>query len=787
MLLLAVAIASCGGSDAPAPPDESGGSACAGRCIEIGPGDNDQETLQLALIDARPGDVITLRAGTYHLTGQLSLDVDDVTLRGEGMDKTILSFRQQTTGAEGLLVTANGFTIEDLGLEDAPGDILKILGCDGLVIRRVRAEWTGGPATSNGSYGFYPIECRNVLIEGSVVRGASDAGIYVGQCDNIIVRGNTAEYNVAGIEIENSTDADVFDNLATHNTGGILVFNLPGLPFTDGRRTRVYGNRVITNNTENFAPPGTTVSAVPKGTGLMILANDDVEVTDNTFRDNGTTHVLLISYKTAQLIGGFRTNDREYDHYSEGLWIHGNRFEGGGQDPEPSTAEIVGDLVGGGPLPNIIFDGYVNERKYVDGALPARLRTCIQEAAVTFINIDVPHGASFASLDVGPFNCAQPALSAVVVPGADEPPPPRPTPNAAPATPRPPIGSSETRCRIPAGTGVNFDPADNPCDLLSSYRFFVGDEAEQQPNDGVIPYDLNTQLFSDYTVKHRFIWVPPERHATYDATESFDFPVGTVVIKSFAYPVDLRDPSLGADLIETRLLVRRAHGWVGLPYVWNDARTDARLRVLGAPLTVSGVQTDGEVGTFPYNVPNANQCKGCHDEHGGIMGLLGVKARNLNKDYPYAEGTENQLAYWTRKGLLGGAPAPVEAPRAAVFDDPQSGSLEQRARTYLDVNCGNCHNASGPARTTGLYLTVHETDPTHLGICKSPVAAGRGTGGRMFGIAPGQPAQSILVFRMGSTEPGIAMPELGRRRVHAEGVGVISEWIASLEGDCEEP
>jgi len=400
-------------TDTPAPT----ATPTPGRIVQLAPGANDQDTILLALIDARPGDVIELAAGTYNLTGQLSLDVDDVTLRGQGMEETILSFAGQTSGAEGLLVNADRFVIEDLAIEDSPGDLLKVLGCEDLIIRRVRGEWTNGPDANNGAYGFYPIECRNVLIEDSIVRGASDAGIYVGQCHGVVVRGNTAEFNVAGIEIENTTDADVYDNLATNNTGGLLVFNLPGLPFVDGRRTRVYENRIYANNTPNFAPPGTTVSAVPAGTGVMILANDEIEIFANDFRDNGTTHILAISFNTAALVGGFRTTDPNYDKYSESLFILDNDFSGGGTAPDPAIAELIGGIVGGTPFPDILFDGDVDNRKFVDGMLPEALRLCIQAPAATFYDIDLRNGGGGASNDKTPFACTHPRLPAVSLGG----------------------------------------------------------------------------------------------------------------------------------------------------------------------------------------------------------------------------------------------------------------------------------------------------------------------------------------------------------------------------------
>jgi len=761
------------------------------RRVELEPSDNDQDMILGALIDAQPGDEIFLKAGTYHLTGQLSLDVDDVTLRGEGMDKTILSFANQTTGAEGLLVTADRFVIEDIALEDSPGDLMKIIGAKGLTIRRVRTEWTNGASTENGSYGLYPVDCHSVLIEDSIVRGASDAGFYIGQSHGIIMRRNLAELNVAGYEVENCTDADVYDNIATKNTGGILVFNLPGLLFIDGRRTRVYSNQMFENNTPNFAPSGTTVAAVPKGTGLMILANDEVEVFDNDFRDNDTTNILLISFRTAQLVGDFNNTDPNYDEFSESIYIHDNRYIGGGADPEDAVAELLMNKLGPLPFPQILFDGFVDRAKLEGGVLPGPLRICIQDPTATFSNLQLNMVIQPGNPDPEPFNCSHPALPVVRIPGLEV--PEEPTPTATPTmpevTPTPTATAiQEARCRVPPGTGVNVDPTDTSCQFLSSYRFFTGNMAEQIPNQGVVPYDLNTALFSDYTAKDRFVFVPPGKQATYNATESFDFPVGSVLIKSFTYPADLRDPAAGGDLLETRLLVRQPSGWVGLPYVWNAQKTDAVLRSVGATLQVSGIGTDGNFGQYSYKVPNSNQCKECHREHHEVMGLLGPKARHLNKDYPYADGAENQLTHWADLGILAGAPAdPSAAERAAVFDDPSTGNTEQRARAYLDINCAHCHNQTGAARTTGLYLTYDETDPGRLGVCKSPTAAGQGTGNLPYVVNPGHASESILSFRMRSTEPQIAMPELGRTRVHNEALDLIDDWINALEGSCAIP
>lgn len=325
-----------------------------------------------------------------------------------------------------------------------------------------------------------------------------------------------------------------------------------------------------------------------------------------------------------------------------------------------------------------------------------------------------------------------------------------------------------------------------PPERLSQYGLFQGDGASQEPAPGVIPYDLNSALFSDYAVKYRFVKLPAGTHATYSDREAFDFPIGTVIAKTFAYPKDARDPSKGRRLIETRILKHEPDGWVGLPYIWNEAQTEATLEVAGGTIDVRWIHTDGGVRTNNYIIPNSNQCKGCHKAGENVV-PIGPKARHLNRDFAYAGGTENQLAHWTREGALVGAPAPTAAPRLPAWDDPGSGSVEARARAWLEINCAHCHNPEGPARNSGLDLLASQTNPTAYGINKPPVAAGRGSGGREFDIVPGKPERSILVYRIDSTDAGVMMPELGKRLVHEEGLALVREWIASMAGPPRPP
>jgi parallel beta-helix repeat protein len=326
----------------------------AGKVTEIQPGANVQDEVQAALIKAKPGDTIQFAQGTFVFTKSLSLAVEKVTVRGRGMDKTILSFKRQDAGKEGLLVTRGHFLVEDLTVEDTKGDAIKVNDAEHVTFRRVRTQWTGDPKESNGAYGIYPVQCKNVLIEECVAIGASDAGIYVGQSQNIIVRKCRAERNVAGIEIENSIDADVYGNVATNNAGGLLVFDLPGLQVKNGKRVRVYQNQVFGNNHDNFAPKGNLVASVSPGTGVMVMATDQVEVFQNTIKDNQTYNLAIVSF----LITGkpIEDKDKDYDPIPESIYVHDNAFAGGGTNPKGERGEVLAALLGK-PVPDIIYDG----------------------------------------------------------------------------------------------------------------------------------------------------------------------------------------------------------------------------------------------------------------------------------------------------------------------------------------------------------------------------------------------------------------------------------------------
>ena len=320
----------------------------------IQPSENSYQEIQEALILAEPGDVVRLTSGTFYLKDSLSLDVSGVQVEGEGMNQTILDFSDQQSGAQGLSVTSDNVTLQDFSIQNAKGDAIKVKGVTNIKFLRVKTEWTNGPSSENGAYGLYPVESTNVLIDGCVAIGASDAGIYVGQSKNIIVRNSRAEYNVAGIEIENSYYADVFNNLATNNTGGILIFDLPGLPQQGGHHVRVFNNRSVGNNTDNFAPEGNIVGEVPRGTGIIIQANADVEVFDNEIGDNDTVNIAVVTY-------GNETDEQTYTPHPKSIQIHRNEFGPTGYNPDTSKGELAQILfdLSGGNMPDIFWDGLV--------------------------------------------------------------------------------------------------------------------------------------------------------------------------------------------------------------------------------------------------------------------------------------------------------------------------------------------------------------------------------------------------------------------------------------------
>ena len=367
-----------------------------------------QKKIQTDLIMADDGAIIDLPAGTFALMSSLSLqDKKNITIRGAGADKTVLSFKNQSEGAEGLRVTnGQNIVIENLTIQDTKGDCIKTMNVNGITFRNVKVEWTGEPQETNGSYGLYPVQCQNVTIESCTAVGASDAGIYVGQSKQIVVRNSVAYHNVAGIEIENSIGADVYDNHAYENTGGILVFDLPDLVQKKGGNVRVYNNLIENNNLDNFAPKGNIVARVPAGTGITILATNNVEIFNNQIINNKSMGTSIISYFVTEE----PIKDSLYYPYPSQISIHDNTYS------RPAVHPTYKGRMGmmfrfklhfGKNVPDIIWDGIVDEK-----APKSQSPICLKNNKnAQFANIDAGNNFKTISRDINKVTCELPPLA----------------------------------------------------------------------------------------------------------------------------------------------------------------------------------------------------------------------------------------------------------------------------------------------------------------------------------------------------------------------------------------
>ena len=350
----------------------------------IKPGPLSYEEIQTALIFAKPGDIIDLDEGIFYFEDGLSLNVNDVTIQGKGMNKTILSFKNQKSGAEGLMITSNKVVLKDFAIEDTIGDAIVVKGAEGISFIRIRTEWTNGPKETNGAYGLYPVQSKDVLIKECIAIGASDAGIYVGQSERIKVLDSIAKFNVAGIEIENSYYAEVIGNHAEHNTGGILVFDLPDLPQQGGHSVLISKNKVINNDTKNFAPEGNIVGKTPNGTGIMIMANENIEVRDNDIRNNATAGILIVSYQE-------ETEDKNYNPIPNKIYIHNNFLSNNGYDVDKKRAGPISDVIPG-KAPEIIWDGVTPIIEWLGFASSERIvlgKNFSEEGEADFVNLNL--------------------------------------------------------------------------------------------------------------------------------------------------------------------------------------------------------------------------------------------------------------------------------------------------------------------------------------------------------------------------------------------------------------
>ncbi len=404
---------------------DSGACSAATHCTYFA-ADATEDTIQNGIATATEGSTFIFAEGTFSFLNELTLGASGVSITGAGIDKTIFDFSHQASGSEGIFAqNVHNLRLEGFTVKDTKGNGVKVLGSVGVVLRAVKATWTGTNATLHGAYGLYPVQCENVLIEGCVASGASDSGLYIGQSKNVVVRNSEAFANVAGIEIENTFFADVHDNNAHDNTGGILVFDLPELQQLGGHGVRIHGNKIHDNNRKNFAPAGNIVGNVPAGTGSFVMANHDVELFGNAFTNNKTANLAVVSYLVVQI----PIKDTKYYPYPAKISIHGNTFSGGGTSPDTDTplGLILQTATSAFPdqkVPDVLYDGVTDPKITVPAANPMQI--CVNQPGSHFSNLSFEelnasnsNLAMIVKVDPPGFGCALPPLDPVVLPGPD--------------------------------------------------------------------------------------------------------------------------------------------------------------------------------------------------------------------------------------------------------------------------------------------------------------------------------------------------------------------------------
>lgn len=734
-------------------------SATLASVIHLGP-DNFERDLNKAIDSALGETTINMPVGTFFLSNEIILDKPGLILRGQGKTKTILSFKNQKAGPQGIIATRDAVTFEDFAVEDSFGNGIKVLGAQGVTFRNVKVTWTKGPNASNGAYGVYPVLCRDILIENSEVRGASDAGIYVGQSNNIIVRNNLAIENVAGIEIENSSDADVYGNTVHHNTAGILVFNLSDLVKKDGQRTRIFSNNLYRNNNKNFSMKGTIINLVPPGMGIFLMASQDTEIFNNNIEWHELTGIGITNYAISERV----IRDPSYVPMPRGIFIHENHFMSNALGFfDGSRMNFIIKILSGIAPKDIIYDG-IDDGTYEGEKPEEKNKICIKNnhsnRGLRFVNLHLDHQRPRFPFPGGPVTrnlknheCTLEQTAPVVL-------------TTSPKVPDGKIPSYNEVLKIckKKTEGVNWNAIEYDCPLLSDYRLEF---------DG-LNYSLTNELFTDYALKDRHIFLPPDTSMTYKEQFAFDFPMGTIITKAFSLlEVGKKTPTL----IEIRLLIKRKNGWAPLNYTWDSSQNKAVLNKAGFVRPFKIVATDSLTRDVDYHVPNLRQCASCHLINDQIT-PIGIQAKLVNHS--------GQLNVWKKSKKLEGLPEDIKKIPSMVRWNDLAQSVDSRAKAYLNINCTHCHNPKGNARSTGLFLKYERyTESVEMGHCKTPVAAGIGTGGRTFDIQPGSAKDSILYYRMSQSHLAVKMPQLGRSIEHTEGNQLIKNWIDRMNPkDC---
>jgi parallel beta-helix repeat protein len=369
--------------------------------------------LQKRLIEAKSGDVILLPAGTFEFRRSISLnDTPNISIKGAGKGKTILSFKGQIEGAEGMLIkNVNRITLEGFTVSDSKGDAIKVQGCENVIMRDLETTWTNGKLPTNGAYGLYPVSSTNVLLEKCEASYAMDAGIYVGQSRNVVVRENYVHHNVAGLEIENTINGEVYDNVAKNNTGGMLIFDMPDLPQANGDRIKFYNNVMEDNNGENFAPEGMVVSTIPPGSGMIIMSHSNIEAYNNTIKNHKTLGIAINSW----LFTGVPYKSENFDPFCTNINIHDNIISGnvGPSDTSSEYGKLISLISGGKPV-DIITDGIFKPSTLDENGMPKGYCFKNNGDEISFLNLNASMGDSPEAIlknkssDLSIFDCSLP-------------------------------------------------------------------------------------------------------------------------------------------------------------------------------------------------------------------------------------------------------------------------------------------------------------------------------------------------------------------------------------------
>ena len=557
---------------------------------------------------------------------------------------------------------------------------------------------------------------------------AEDAGVYIGQSNNVVIRNSEAFGNDIGIEFENTMVGEAYGNHMHDNVSGMLLSNLPNLPNHGNGHLQIHNNEIDHNNAASFASPGSIVSAVPSGAGMMLLASTDTDINNNNIHDDDSFGVGVFSFAISGRSDDL--SDATYDRYPARAYIHDNQFDNNGTLPQGAVATLA-NFAHVTKVEDIVWDGEL--------APNTTATICLaRNGSATYRNIDYADLTVHTSTDIAKVTCDGASVPSVAA--------------------FPPVAMAQ-----PAPV--------QPHDVLSAYNFFQGNLANQQPAAGVTPYDVAVSLYADGAEKLRFIALPPGGKITFDPTARWTFPDGTTLIKTFYVDKDPSNPAAGRTLIETRLEMLIGGSWTLQSYLWSADQTDAKRVVTGTTVSVPTLGHD-------YRVPSAAECHICHLSENETV-PLGPRTWQLN--VTPASGSTNQLDSWAAKGWFTGT-IPGAASLEHLSDPLGSDSLDLRARSYLEANCAHCHSEGGTADATGLRLGFDITDQISLGECRSPVSAGPGSGQLLYDVVPGNAAQSIIPFRMSSTLPNVKMPQLPTTTSDTAGTQLIVDWINALTG-----